>query len=84
VSPESGTIWLLIEACREWPWRNAGEEDRDGLREELESRDWKRLSNGRKEGVGLSRPGLEAREGNILLPPGEDTREPCNMSVMLM
>ena len=45
-------------------------------RVELESRDWKRLSNGRKEGVGLSRPGLEATEGNMLLPPGDDSTEP--------
>jgi hypothetical protein len=26
--------------------------------------------------VGLSRPGLEATDGNMLLPPGEDRTEP--------
>jgi hypothetical protein len=43
---------------------------------ELERRDWNRRSKGRNEGVGLSRPGLEATEGNTLLPPGEDRTEP--------
>ena len=56
---------------------NAGDEARGIARVELDSRDWKRLSNGRKEGVGLSRPGLVATEGNMLLPPGEDSTEPC-------
>lgn len=42
---------------------------------ELERRDWNRLSNGRKDGEGLCRPGRDATEGNILLP-GDDTREP--------
>jgi hypothetical protein len=40
-------------------------------------RDWNRRSKGRKEGVGLSRPGREASEGRILLPPGEESTEPC-------
>lgn len=75
VSPESGTIWLLIEACREETLRK-GEEARGREYVALERRDWKRLSNGRKEGVGLSRPGLDATDGNILLPPREDMREP--------
>jgi len=44
---------------------------------EDERRDWKRLSKGRNEGVGLSRPGLEATDGNMLLPPGEERTEPC-------
>ena len=53
-----------------------GEAERGTWRFELESRDWKRLSKGRKDGVGLPRPGLEAIEGNILLPPGDDRTEP--------
>lgn len=42
----------------------------------LERRDWKRLSKGRKDGVGLPSPGLEARDGNMLLPGGEEKIEP--------
>jgi hypothetical protein len=76
VSPESGNIWLLIEAFRECPLRKAGEEARGMFKTEVERRDWKRRSNGRKEGVGLSRPGREATEGNILLPPGDERTEP--------
>jgi hypothetical protein len=38
-------------------------------------RDWNLRSKGRKDGVGLLRPGLEAREGSTLLP-GEDMPEP--------
>jgi len=76
MSPESGNIWLLSEAFREWPLRKAGEDARGMVSVELERRDWKRLSKGRKEGVGLSRPGLEATEGSMLLPPGEDRTEP--------
>jgi hypothetical protein len=49
------------------------------VRVELESRDWNRLSKGRNEGVGLSRPGLEATDGSTLLPPGEDRTEPCQI-----
>jgi hypothetical protein len=74
-SPESGTIWLLIEPWREWP-RRKGDEARGIVSGELERRDWNRLSKGRKEGVGLSRPGLDATDGRTLLPPGEDRREP--------
>ena len=48
------------------------------LREELEMRDWNRLSKGRKEGVGLSRPGLEATDGRMLLP-GEERTEPLEV-----
>lgn len=44
---------------------------------EVERRDWNRLSNGLKDGVGLSSPGLEATEGRILLPPADDSIEPC-------
>ena len=79
VSPESDTIWLLIEPCREWLLRR-GDEVRGIESTELERRDWKRLSKGRKDGVGLSRPGLEATDGNnTLLPPGEDKIEPYGM-----
>lgn len=56
-----------------------GEEARGTERLEDERRDWKRLSKGRKEGVGLSSPGLEATEGRTLLPPGEESTEPCNV-----
>ena len=76
VSPESGKNWLFKETFREWLLRKAGEEARGGVRVELERRDWKRLSNGRNDGVGLSRPGLEATDGNTLLPPGEDRADP--------
>lgn len=79
VSPESGSSWLLREAVREWLLRN-GEEARGMERLEVERRDWKRLSKGRNDGVGLSRPGLEATEGSILLPPGDDSTEPCALS----
>ena len=57
--------------------RKAGDDARGIVREEEERRDWKRLSNGRKEGVGLPSDGLEAKEGNILLPPFEERIEPC-------
>ena len=59
-----------------WPLRKAGEVARGGVKVEDERRDWKRRSKGRKEGVGLSRPGLEATEGRMLLPPGEEITEP--------
>jgi len=51
------------------------------LRDGLERRDWKRLSKGRKDGVGLPRPGREATDGNMLLPPGEESIEPCKILV---
>ncbi len=56
--------------------RYAGEEARGTERFGLARRDWKRLSKGRKDGVGLSRPGLEATEGNMLLPAGDERIEP--------
>jgi hypothetical protein len=77
VSPESGSSWLVREGLRVFGLRKAGEEARGGVRVEDDRRDWKRLSKGRKDGVGLSRPGLEATEGSILLPPGEERKEPC-------
>lgn len=39
-------------------------------------RDWNLRSNGRKDGVGLPMPGLDAREGSTLLL-GDETTEPC-------
>ncbi len=77
MSPESGSSVLARETLRVWLLRKAGEEALGGVRVDDERRDWKRLSKGRKEGVGLSRPGLEATEGRILLPPGEESTEPC-------
>ncbi len=77
VSPESGSSWLVREGLRVWGLRKAGEEAWGGVKLYEERRDWNRLSKGRKEGVGLSRPGLEATEGSILLPPGEERAEPC-------
>lgn len=78
VSLGSSGIWLLMELCLPWFLRYAGvgEAGRGMESVELERRDWNRLSNGRKEGVGLSRPGLDAMDGNMLLPPGEDNIEP--------
>ncbi len=76
VSPESGKSVLVREALRVWFLRKAGEEARGGVKLWDERRDWKRLSKGRKEGVGLSRPRLETTEGRILLPPGEESTEP--------
>ncbi len=76
VSPESGSNWLLRETFREWDLRKAGDEARDIVKGEEERRDWKRLSNGRKDGVGLPTDGLDANEGNMLLPPFEERMEP--------
>ena len=78
-SPESGSNWLLRETARLCPLRYAGEDARGSVRVELERRDWNRLSKGRKEGVGLSSPGLEATDGNMLLPPGEERTEPLRV-----
>ena len=45
-----------------------------------EMRDWNLLSKGRKDGVGLLRPGREATEGRtLLLWEAEDTTEPCSI-----
>jgi hypothetical protein len=75
-SAESGGAMLLIDACLEEPLRK-GEEARGRERAALEIRDWKRLSNGRKDGLGLSRPCRDANEGSMLLPAGDDMKEPC-------
>jgi hypothetical protein len=55
--------------------RNAGEDGRGELSGDGAIRDWNRRSNGRKEGIGLPRPGLEATDGNTLLP-GEERTDP--------
>lgn len=65
----------MSESCRLWRERNAGEE---GLGERLlgeAMREEKRRSKGRKEGVGLPNPGLEASDGRTLLP-GEEIPDP--------
>lgn len=56
--------------------RYAGEDEPGTVRLDDERRDWNRLSKGLKDGVGLWRPGLEATDGNMLLPPGEETTDP--------
>lgn len=75
VSPRSSTRLLMSESCLLWRERKAGEE---GLGERLLGeaiREEKRRSKGRKEGVGLPRPGREASDGRTLLP-GEDIPDP--------
>jgi hypothetical protein len=60
-------------------WRKAGDEGRGLCKADDgdDIRDLKRRSNGRKDGVGLPMPGLEAVEGRMLLP-GDEIIEPCN------
>lgn len=53
-----------------------GELERGTPKEDIERREENRLSNGRNDGVGLSRPGLDATEGNMPLPAGDDITEP--------
>ena len=67
---------MVAETCLLWPKRKGddGRGDR-GLGEAI--RDWKRKSNGRKEGVGLPSTGRSAADGRTLLP-GEDIIEPLN------
>lgn len=76
VSPGPNRNWLLIDTCLLCPERTEGDDGRGDSNEGEAIRDWNRLSNGLKEGVGLPSPGREAREGTLLLP-GEDTIEPC-------
>lgn len=76
VSPASGNSWLLREKVRSRLVRYAGDKERgEAIRGAPESRDWKRLSKGRNEGVGLPIPGRDATEGKMLLP-GEDNMDP--------
>jgi hypothetical protein len=81
VSPVSLRNWLFIDNWRECGLKELGDDARGTLREEIERRVENRLSNGRNDGVGLSRPGLEATDGRILLPAGEDSMEPCQSLV---
>ena len=76
VSPASCSIWLLIETCRECGLMKPGELERGTFKDDMERREENRRSNGRNDGVGLSRPGLDATDGNIPLPAGEDKIEP--------
>ena len=46
-------IEMAAEDCREWMLRKAGEEARGVFSAEGDKRAWNRLSNGRREGVGL-------------------------------
>lgn len=81
VSSRSSRNCELSDALRLWPWIYAGDEGRGefarGLPRKLEeeSRAWNRRSNGRKEGVGLLRPGRDATDGRALLP-GEEKPDP--------
>lgn len=72
-----GDTWLVIDDCREWIWARYGEPDRDTLRGDEDKRDWKRRSNGRWTGLGLTRG--EPRGSNALLPCDE-IMEPCDES----
>ena len=78
VSDWSSTKLELREAWRLCGLRKAGDWARGLNVPEEEIRDLKRRSKGRKEGVGLPRPGREATDGNTLLPR-EDTTEPCGV-----
>lgn len=80
VSPafeESTMKVLLSEALRLWADRKAGDDGRWESRLGEAMRDWKRRSKGRKEGVGLPRPGREGMERRRLLLLGEEMTEPC-------
>lgn len=70
MSPTSWTIWLNREVRREWGFKKAGEIARGEFRGEGDVRAWNRLSNGRRDGVGL-RP-YEDKRAPLL---GEDALE---------
>lgn len=74
-SPASSRNWLLRDAFLLCPGRKAGDEGRGERVLGEYIRDWNLRSKGRKDGVGLPRPGLEAAEGMTLLL-GEDIVEP--------
>lgn len=63
------------ETLRLWLCRKAGDDGLGLPGPDEDMRDWNRRSKGRKDGVGLLRPGREAMEGSTLLP-GEDMNEP--------
>jgi hypothetical protein len=76
VSPWSKTNCELRDAVRLWPERKAGDDGlKFGMLEEEDMRDWNLRSKGRKDGVGLLKPGRGATDGRILLP-GEEITEP--------
>lgn len=75
VSLPSSNSWLLTDTLRLWPPRKAGEDGRGDRGEGEYMRDWNLRSKGRKDGVGLLRPGRLASEGSTLLP-GDETAEP--------
>lgn len=70
----------LIEALRLWLCRKAGEAGREPMEPKDDRRDWNRRSKGRKDGVGLLRPGREAAVRKTLLL-GDDTTEPYILSI---
>jgi hypothetical protein len=70
-----GETWLVIEDCRECRCAKNGEPDLDTLCGEDDSRDWKRRSNGRRAGLGLT-SGDPRRARALLLK--EDGTEPYN------
>ena len=60
-----GETWLVIDDCRECSCARNGEPDLDALSGDEDNRDWKRRSNGRWAGLGLTRG--EPRKANALL-----------------
>lgn len=67
-----GDTWLVIEDCREWICARKGEPVREALSGDDDNRDWKRRSNGRCAGLGLTRG--EPRKGKAL-PLCEESTE---------
>lgn len=77
VSPVSNNSWLLREIFLLCPGTKTGDEGREDRLLGDAILDWNLLSKGRKDGVGLLRPGLGATEGRTLLV-GDDMPEPCH------
>lgn len=75
VSALSSCILLVKETFRLCAPKNAGDDGRGDKLEDEGILDWKRRSKGRKEGVGLFKPGRDATDGRRLLP-GDDSTEP--------
>ena len=63
------------DGCLLWLWKR-GDEDRGERIPGEPTRDRNLRSNGLNEGVGLLKPGREAKEGKMLLP-GEEATDPC-------
>lgn len=76
VSLESSSRLLVTDSVLLWPARNAGEEGR-GESTPDEPKEENLLSKGLKEGVGPLNPGRSAKDGTMLLLPGDETTEPC-------